>query len=199
MKNKSIMIILTTALLFTACGSAADPSSGAPDSITTESSAVEASVEVEQELFDVTLTIPADFIMDQTQADLDKLATEKGYQSITLNTDGSATYVMTRKQHEELLAEYQQQLTDALNEMVGSEDYPNFTSIVVNDNFTEFTVTTKSTELDMTESFSVMAFYMYGGLYGVFSGTEVDNVHVDFVNADTGEIIDSSDSSDMGN
>ena len=200
MKNKSIMIILAAALLFTACGSTANPSSDPSSSTTiTESSEVEPSVEVERELFDVTITIPADFVGEQTQEDLDKISQEKGYQSITLNADGSATYVMTRTQHEELLAEYRQQLTDTLNEMVGSEDYPNFTSIVANDNFTEFTVTTKSTELDMNESFSVIAFYMYGGLYNVFSGVYVDNVHVDFINADTGEIIDSSDSSDMGN
>lgn len=38
---------------------------------------------------------------------------------------------------------------------------------------------------------------MYGGMYNVFNGTTVDNVHVDFVNADTGEIISSSDSKDM--
>ena len=50
----------------------------------------------------------------------------------------------------------------------------------------------------MSESFSVMALYMYGGMYGIFSGEEVDNVHVDFKNADSGEIISSANSEDMG-
>ena len=77
------------------------------------------------------------------------------------------------------------------------EDYPNITSIEANDDFTSFTVTTKSTELDFAESFSVLAFYIYGGMYNQFNGTPVDNVHVDFVNADSGEIISSADSKDL--
>ena len=63
--------------------------------------------------------------------------------------------------------------------------------------FTSFTVTTTSTELSINESFSVMAFYMYGGMYNTFNGAPVDNAHVDFVNAESGEIINSSDSKDM--
>lgn len=43
-----------------------------------------------------------------------------------------------------------------------------------------------------------MAYYMYGGMYNIFNGTPVENVHVDFVNADSGEIMDSADSSDLG-
>ena len=85
-----------------------------------------------------------------------------------------------------------------MNEMVGSENYPNFTKIEANENFTEFTVTTKSAELDMNESFSTMAFYMYGGLYGVFSGENVSNISVTFINADTGQVIETANSSDAG-
>ena len=81
--------------------------------------------------------------------------------------------------------------------MVGSEEYPNITSIETNDDFTEFTVTTTSSELSLEESFSVMAYYVYSGVYGVFSGETPENVHVDFVNADTGEILESADSSEM--
>ena len=81
--------------------------------------------------------------------------------------------------------------------MVGSDDYPNFTDIKANSDFTNFTVTTTSTELDMAESLSIMTFYLDGGMYSIFNGTDVDNIHVDFVNADSGEIISSSDSSEM--
>lgn len=154
-------------------------------------------IEVEKELFDVTLTIPADYVGEKTQEELDADAAEYGYK-VVLNDDGTATYTMTKSQHKAMLEDYRKELNTSLAEMVASEEYPNITDITANDNFTNFTVTTKSTELDMSESFSVMAFYMYGGIYNIFSGENVDNVHVDFVNADTGEIISSSDSSDMG-
>ena len=49
----------------------------------------------------------------------------------------------------------------------------------------------------MVESFSVIGFYMYGGLYNVFSGEEVDNISVTFINANTGDIINIANSSDL--
>ena len=50
----------------------------------------------------------------------------------------------------------------------------------------------------MSESFSVMALYMYGGMYAIFNGEDAENIHVDFVNADTGEVISSADSKNLG-
>ena len=115
----------------------------------------------------------------------------------TLNEDGSATYIMTKAQHEAFLAGARESLDSTLAKMIASEEYPNFTDIKANEDYTEFTITTKSSELDFAESFSVLAFYMYGGMYAVFSGNEVDNISVTFVNADTGEVISSSNSSDI--
>ena len=153
-------------------------------------------IEVDEGLFDVELTIPADYVGETTQEELDAIAAEDGYHSITLNEDGSATYVMTKKQHKAMMEEMTISINDSLAEMVGSENYPNFTDIKANDDFTEFTITTKSTELDMMESFSVLAFYMYGGMYNIFNGTPVDNVSVTFINADSGVVISTANSAD---
>lgn len=153
-------------------------------------------VEVEKELFDVILTIPAEYIGETTQEELDAAGAEAGY-TVVLNEDGSATYTMTKSQHKELLAGISESINKSLEEMIGSEDYPSFTDIAANEDYTTFTITTTSTELDMNESFSVMLFYTYGGMYNIFTGNTVDNIHVDFVNADSGEIISSADSSDM--
>ena len=155
-------------------------------------------VDVDKGLFNVTLTIPKDFVGETTQEKLDESVKERGYKSATLNSDGSVTYVMTKAQHEEMLVGIRESIDKSLSEMIGSSDYPNITNVEHNDNYTSFTITTKNAEPDMSESFSVMALYMYGGMYGIFSGEEVDNVHVDFKNADSGEIISSANSEDMG-
>ena len=155
-------------------------------------------VDVDKGLFNVTLTIPKDFVGETTQEKLDESVKERGYKSATLNSDGSVTYVMTKAQHEEMLTGIRESIDQSLSEMVGSSDYPNITNVEHNDNYTSFTITTTNAEPDMSESFSVMALYMYGGMYGIFSGEEVDNVHVDFKNADSGEIISSANSEDMG-
>lgn len=208
-KNLFIPLIVIAMLSISACGSKNTPETSA----TTETSAAAAlseetenrseldaigDVEVEQRLFDVKLEIPADFAGEQTQEELDQLAKENDYKSITLNADGSATYVMTKKQHGEIMKQMAESINTSLSELIGSEDYPNFTNVSTNDTFTEFQITTKSEELDMGESFSVLMFYMYGGMYHIFNGTPVDNVNIKFINADTGTVISESNSKDCG-
>lgn len=208
MKRKLTMLILALSLVIsaTACGSDDKEKSSEPEKKeetskesdeTTDDLEALGDVDVDEGIFNVELTIPADYIGEQTQEDLDKIAEEHGFKSIVLNADGSATYTMTKKQHKDFLEEYRTQINASLNEMIGSEEYPNITKIEANDNFTEFTVTTNSTELDMNESFSTMAFYMYGGVYSAFSGETIDNVSVTFINADSGEVISTANSSDM--
>lgn len=213
MKKKLILLLLSTTLLLSACGSSANSETAPSAEVVSETTANEnttessngladieaiGDVEVDEGLFNVELLIPADFVGETTQEELDAIASENGYKSITLNEDGSATYVMTKKQHKTMMEEMATSLNDSLAEMIGSENYPNFTDIKANDNFTEFTITTKSAELDLNESFSVMAFYMYGGMYNIFAGESVDNVHVEFINADSGAVISTADSKDMG-
>lgn len=213
MNRKFLITVLAVSIALSGCGNASPDASSDAQTLEAQTPTVETTImeestsnidsigdiEVEKELFEVTMTLPADFVGDTTQEALDALAEEKGYQSIVLNDDGSATYTMTKKQHEELLKETADSINQSLSEMIGSESYPNITDIQANDDFTSFTVTTKSTKLDLGESFSVMAFYMYGGFYAICDGKEVGNIHVDFVNADTGEIISSSNSSEIGN
>lgn len=207
MKMKLVSVLLTVSLLLTACGSSntasVDTSSVEPTasgevatSVPTQTDTV-SSVDVDEGLFDVEITIPASFMEGNTQEDLDTAVEENGYKSATLNDDGSVTYVMSKQQHKKLMQEMRDSFNTALDELVGSEDYPNITDIKVNDDFTDFTVTTTSTELGLAEAVSVWGFYLYGGMYGAFNGTPADNVSVTFVNADTGEVISTSNSSDM--
>ena len=70
--------------------------------------------------------------------------------------------------------------------------------IEANETYTSFIVSTDSKEITTAESYLAMGFYMYGGMYNVYLGAPIENVHVDFVNAKTGEIIGSMDSSQAG-
>lgn len=209
----SLLTALAMAFSLAACGGApsapasSDPSpssvsSSGSTSDTSSSSAGDLSdldgLEVDNNLFDVEITIPANLVGETTQEELEAQALASGVHSVTLNEDGSATYVMSKAQHAQLMKDLADSINQSLSEMVGSEDYPNVTAISANDDFTVFTVTTTSTELTFEESFSVLGYYIYGGLYGAFAGDDRNNIHVDFVNADSGEIISSSDSSEMG-
>ena len=207
-KGIALFHAVVLCLTMAACGAPSSATTSNVSSAVSTSSASTASmdelnalgdIEVEENLFDVEITMPADFVGDSTQEELNEKAKEAGVHSIQLNEDGTATYIMSKKQHAKILKETADSINESLAEMVGSEQTPNVTNITANEDFTKFTVTTKSTEPDMGESMSVLVLYMYSGLYGIFAGQTPENVQVDFVNADTGEVISSTDSSDMGN
>ncbi len=194
MKKKflGIVMVATLALSMIACGDNKDKTVNSSDSKIENDK-----IEVDENLLTVELTIPADIVGETTQEELDQTAKEEGIKSITLNEDGSASYVMSKKKHKEMMSDIKAGIDEELEALIGSEDYPNFTKVEANKDYTVFTITTTSTELDLAESFSVLNFYVQGGLYNAFNGTPVDNIHVDFVNAASGEIISSSNSSDM--
>ncbi len=81
--------------------------------------------------------------------------------------------------------------------LVGTDGYPNCINVTFNDNYTDFEITTKSTELDLAESLSIKSYYRTGEDYNYYNNTPVNNVHVKFINADTGEMISDTNSKDM--
>ena len=210
---KRRMIALTLALLLVlslaGCGSSKPQTSATTQATTDSTISTETTtgfddlealgeMEVDQNLFTVEITVPAEFIDEgTTQESLDTQVSASGYISATLNDDGSVTYVMTKAAHNEMMNGIRDTLQQSLSEMVGSEEFPSFTKVEANDDFTQFTIETTSTELGLVESFSVLGFYMFGGMYHAFNGTQVDDIAVTFVNADTGETVGEAHSSDM--
>lgn len=224
MKKILLMFLLLTAFVLSACDKSTDSNSNgitsnnsvgtgdttenteasetngeAKDTEENTSSELEnlGDVSVDKGASEVVLTIPAAYIEGKTQEELNLIREMEGYKSITLNDDGSATYVMTKKQHQTMMTEIAATINNAMKEMVGSVEYPNITEVKANDTFTEFTITTKSKELDMGESFTYLTFYMYGGMYNIFNGSGPDNITVTYINADTGETLSTSNSSDL--
>lgn len=211
--TKRILIFLLTIcciLSFSSCGNKKDSTtkqttecstestpSTASDASSTDSLEAIGNVDVDENLIDVTITIPSDIIGEVTQEELDESTKNKGYKSATLNEDGSVTYVMTKKQHKELLSVISEEIDKGTSELVGSDILPDVTSITANDNYTLFTITTKNSETSISEVYSVATFYSFGGMYSAFSGEDIDNIHVDFINAESGELIESYDSKDL--
>ena len=156
------------------------------------------SIEVDEGLLNVEITVPPDFLEEgTTQETLDETAKEEGLKSITLNDDGSATYIMSKSKHDEMMAGIRESIDESMAEMINPETYPTFVEVTSNDDYTHFTVKLSTNEVGISESVSVLGFYVLGGLYNAFNGTPVDDVTVSFVNADTGDIIQEAHSSEM--
>lgn len=211
MKNRIIAFTLALLLVLSlaGCGSSEPQTSATTQAATNSTTSTETTtgfedleaigeLEVDQNLFTVEITVPADFLGDGiTQESLDADVAASNYISAKLNDDGSVTYVMTKAVHDEMMVGVRDNIQQALDEMVGSEEFPSFTKVEANDDFTQFTVETTSTELGLVESFSVLGFYMFGGMYHAFNGTQVDDIAVTFINADTGDTVGEAHSSDM--
>lgn len=180
------------ALCLTACNGGAASSAAAGSDAAASTSASGDGLNVEKNLFSVTLTYPASMVDEGTTQDSlnDEIKGIDGIKSATLNEDGSVTYIMTKAYHKQIVDDMAQTIDESMAEMVGSEDYPNFTNVEANEDYTVFTVTTKSKALSLDESLSLLQFYTEGAFYSVVSGNNADSIHVDFVNADTGEVID---------
>lgn len=180
------------ALCLTACSGGAASSAAAGSDAAASTSASEDGLNVEKNLFSVTLTYPASMVDEGTTQDSlnNEISGIDGIKSATLNEDGSVTYIMTKAYHKQIVDDMAQTIDESMAEMVGSEDYPNFTKVEANEDYTVFTVTTKSKALSLDESLSLLQFYTEGAFYSVVSGNNADSIHVDFVNADTGEVID---------
>ena len=156
-------------------------------------------IEVEDGLFDVTLTLPADYASDITAEEIAQQVADGKVHTGVLNDDGSVTYTMSKAQHAALLESVAAQLRSTLDDMIGSADYPNLTVIETNDDFTDFTVytTTQPGAVGLSDEMSVLIYYTCGKMYGIVSGQEPDNIHVDILNAESGELVSSHDSKDF--
>ena len=200
MKKFIVMLIFVLSLCLCGCSSVSSENVNVSEPVIESPKETEIYlpvVEKEENLFDVEMTISADYTdAEMKQEDYDELAKAKGYKSIILNEDNSVTYTMTKKQHKEFVEEIRIEVCNSIDSLIESEQFPNFTEIKYNDDFTEIEVTTKSKELDFAESFSTLYFYSACGMYNQFAGNTIENCHIDFINAETGEIIDSANLAD---
>jgi hypothetical protein len=157
-----------------------------------------ASVKTEEEE-KITLVIPTVYENVSTQEEADEIRDRNGYESATLEEDGSLTIVMSRPQYEELLDGFKKSVDEGIAEIV-SEDYgSSIEKIEYNDDYSVFTVTVSAEEVGIIERQTANELVMYGTLYHIYTAGDADHIRVDYVNRDTGEIIESADSGSLDN
>jgi len=132
----------------------------------------------------IKLTVPGEYAADASQESLDKTAKDLGYESITLNENGSVTYIMTKAQHKEMLDNLRTGITQTLNAMIGSKDYNKLASIEPNDDFTYIKVNLTSKDINYNNSMSMIQFKTYYLLYNAFNGTPENKLTVEYYNVD---------------
>jgi len=198
MRKKLFIILMAGAisLSFNACGNESRNTSTSQAS--TSSSTEETGLKADKNLLSVEVTIPANLIGDNETA-LTEESKEAGIKEITKNDDGSITMKMTKDAHRKLLDDLKSSVDDTINEMVtDKENYPSYDSITYNDDLTEFDVNVDSSIYGGFDSLAAaFTFYLQGNIYQSLNAVSSDKIKtiVNFIDKDTGDIIESGDSS----
>lgn len=147
----------------------------------------------------IEITFPASFFEDGAQRDFDSVDTSVIY-NVTVNSDGSETYIMDKIFHDKLITDYKKGTDEVIQDTLNSEEaYLSFIDITYNNDMSEFKIMCDREKYNEFDTFITLAFYMQGEFYRILNGeydSPVDTV-VYFIDADTGEIIYTADSSEL--
>ena len=190
-KTVPLLLIMSMSIILISCGSTTE----APEGTTQATDTLKA----EENLLSVELTIPASLVGDDA-ATLDKEAKAAGVSEITQNEDGSVTMKMSKIAHQKMLDEFKGSIDESLTEILNDkETYPSLTEITYNEDLTEFTVKVDPATYGEFEALSAIGLHIAGNVYQALNAVPENQIKtiVNFVNKDTGEIIETGDSSKM--
>ena len=151
----------------------------------------------EKNLLSVEGTIPASLLDGSVSTELTDEAKSHGIKDITQNEDGSITMNMGKEAHQELLDSVKASIDDTIHSILtDKENYSSFDSITYNDNVTVFDVNVDPATYGGLQSLSALSFYVIGNMYQALNAVPENELKtvVNFVNKDTGEVIESGDS-----
>lgn len=157
-------------------------------------------VTVDEGLLDVTITLPNSFFEQfETSAEEYVQSMDEGdtFKKVEINDDGSVSITMTRAKYNEFMKEMEKSVNDSLQEMINSGEYA-FESVEHDNKFENFTVKLSTDEVGFAESFMVVAFAMYGGIYQLFGGNQNPHVVVKYIGSNGSELL-TWDSSELNN
>lgn len=188
--KRIIALLMIFAMLLSLCacggGKAADDAVDATSAATEEGgdkAAAEAdketdTLEVDENLFNVEVKLPASFFDGESAEEIIAAAEEQGIKKCVVNEDGSVSYTMSKDKHRELLDGLRSDAEESIASFLeGESAVASFVDIVYNDNFSEFNITVND-QYSTWDMFSGFAFYIVGAYYQVFDGANPDEVDV---------------------
>lgn len=130
----------------------------------------------------VQLTVPAPYVgTDITQEYLDKIAKQSGYESLILNADGSATYIITKQQQQAIISNLDMGIRDKILVTAGSKNYKHITNIDANEDFTHYTVTLDTNSLDNSSAMIASLLKSYTTMYYCYQGVIGETINITYV------------------
>ena len=144
-----------------------------------------------------TIVIPTMYESVTSQEEADKIAEKNGYESAFLEEDGSLTVVMEEEVYEKMISTFLDSVEKGVKEIIGDGSVSSVKKIEYNEDLSVFTVSVDADEIGIIERQAAEELVMYGTLYHIYTGNNVDHIQVDFVSEESGEVIESADSGSL--
>ena len=195
-KSKTAISITLGLSLILLSGCASDSTSETESDIPSESqSESPQAIEADERTSDVEVTLPEFFVEGTTDAEIAANAEKEGYSSYTINSDGSVTYLIPKKDYEEDLVQMQESVNTAMQDLVdGSEGV--IKSVSYNDEITEFelVVDRKAYEASEEAQWLALTLNIFSRSFQFFSLIPENEQRgsVDFIDEATGKVFQSS-------
>lgn len=151
------------------------------------------SIEVDEGLLDVEITIPSSLVEGEDKEQLIEEAKEEGVSEVEENDNGSLTYKMSKSTHNDMMNGIEDNINQNIDEIKNNEDYTSIKDITANNSFSEFTMVVNQEEFENSfDGFAAVGLAISGLYYQLFDGADPDNYEVEVLmeNADTGEVFD---------
>lgn len=146
-------------------------------------------IEVEKNIFDVSITLPPDLAGVSSQEEVDAAVSAGGYSSGILNSDGSVTYQIPSDVHEELMRDMRSAVQETADKFVADEPQI-YKSISFDRSVETFEVVVNRAEYENSFSFVGLGLTFAAGIYHVFSGDEDIDLKIQFIDEATGSVFD---------
>jgi hypothetical protein len=202
LKKWTILIgVIILSLSMSACGNESDEGiENETNSVETESLEENTSIEVDENLLTVDITLPPSFFQDMTEDEIIADAKEEGYKSTKVNVDGSVTYTMSKAKRKEMLKGMKISIDESIEELLeGEERVESFVEIEHNDNLSKVDIYVDPELYSEWDSFYTFQFYMFGAFYQTFDGvaTEEIDVIVNFIDNTTKDVLNTGSYKDF--
>ncbi len=192
MKNLSALLLTAIILLsLTACGNSANNDTATSDNAFETS----ATMEVDENLLTVDITLPASFFTDMTEEEIKEAAKEKDIKECVVNEDGTVVYTMAKKAHKELLSELKTECDKTITGLLeGENKVASFISIDYEDDFSEFDVYVDPATYSSFDGIYALGFYISGAYYQAFAGVDYEDIDVvvNFIDNETKDVVNTS-------
>lgn len=175
-----------------AVGAAGAAAAGETGSTAVQAASTQAAADEEE--VTVTVVIPSNYVEIGSQEEADKICTDNGYESVRLEEDGSMTIIMRKSVHDELLRDFGTSVEKGISELSSAKEYPGIVSVTHNDDYSEFTVTVEGDSVSMAQRLCADELVMYGTLYHVYAGNDIEKIVVTFISKESGETLDTAES-----